>query len=414
MLSYSKRYSDDFVLWGGLSMELERIQQALHDGQVDGWLFYDFRKSNPIAYQVLGLSSEEMYSRRWFYFVPAQGNPTAVISAVEPHTLHSLPGQRLIFRTWQEMHALVRSLLGSGTRIAMEYSPMNAIPYISRVDAGTIDLVRSFGVDVVSSANLAQRFIAQLSQQQIASHREAGRRLIAVKDLLFNELSTDLQAGQELDEYQVQQRFADLILQAGLIMPDGEAPIIAVNANSGNPHYWPSSTQSSPIRRGDLVLFDFWSRLPMADAIYADYTWVAFVGTRDDIPALQREVFEIVRKARDTAIAFVRERLAAGECVEGRQVDDVARNIIARAGYADYFVHRTGHNIGTVEHGNGANIDNFETQDERILLPYTCNSIEPGIYLPGFGIRSEVDLLILEHDAEVTGVPVQEEIVPLL
>lgn len=395
-------------------MDLERIQQALRNEQIDGWLFYDFRKSNPIAYQVLGLPGQEMYSRRWFYFVPTQGIPTAVISAVEPHTLRSLPGQHLIFRTWQEMHTHVRSSLGSCTRIAMEYSPMNAIPYISRVDAGTIDLVRSWGVDVVSSANLAQRFIAQLSEQQIASHREAGRRLMAVKDQLFAELSNDLRARRELDEYQVQQRFIELILQAGLVMPDGEAPIVAVNANSGNPHYCPSSTQSSPIKHGDLVLFDFWSRLPMVNAIYADYTWVAFIGTRDEIPARQNEIFEIVRSARDTAIAFVRERLAAGERVEGRQVDDVARNIIARAGYADYFVHRTGHNIGTVEHGNGANIDNFETQDERVLLPYTCNSIEPGIYLPEFGIRSEVDLLILEHDAEVTGVPIQEAIVPLL
>jgi Xaa-Pro aminopeptidase len=395
-------------------MDLKRIQQALRDEQLNGWLFYDFRKANPIAYQVLGLPSQEMYSRRWFYFVPAQGIPTAVISAVEPHTLRSLPGQRLIFRTWQEMHAHVHSLLASGTRIAMEYSPMNAIPYISRVDAGTIELIRSFGVEVVSSANLAQRFIAQLTEQQIASHREAGRRLIAIKDQLFAELSTDLRAGRDLDEYQVQQHFVELISQAGLIMPEGEAPIVAVNANSGNPHYQPSSAQSSPIKHGDLVLFDFWSRLPMEDAIYADYTWVAFVGTRDEIPTRQREVFEIVRNARDTAITFIRERLAAGKHVEGRQVDDVARHIIATAGYADYFVHRTGHSIGTVEHGNGANIDNFETQDERILLPYTCNSIEPGIYLPEFGVRSEVDLLILEHDAEVTGVPIQEEIVPLL
>jgi Xaa-Pro aminopeptidase len=277
-----------------------------------------------------------------------------------------------------------------------------------------VDLVRSFGVDVVSSAYLAQRFIAQLSEQQIASHREAGRRLMALKDQLFAELSIDLRAGKELHEYQVQQRFVQLILQAGLVMPAGEAPIVAVNAHSGNPHYCPTSAQSSPIRRGDLVLFDFWSCLPIADAIYADYTWVAFAGTRDEIPTRQREVFEIVRNARDMAIAFVRERLAAGERVEGRQVDDVARAIIASAGYADNFVHRTGHSIGTVEHGNGANIDNFETQDERVLLPFTCNSIEPGIYLPEFGIRSEVDLLILEHDAEITGLPIQEEIVPLL
>src|SRR5260370_6539745 len=214
-----------------LSMELDRIQQALRNERVDGWLFYDFRKSNLIAYQILGLPSQEMYTRRWFYFVPAQGIPVAVISAVESHVLHSLPGKRLIFRTWQEMHAHVRSPLDSGTRVAMEYSPLNAIPYISRVDAGTVDLVRSFGVDVVSSANLAQRFITQLSEPQISSHPEARQRLIALKDLLFAELSTDLQAGLELDGYQVQQRFVELILQAGLVMPEGETPIVAVNAN---------------------------------------------------------------------------------------------------------------------------------------------------------------------------------------
>src|SRR5260370_38686107 len=342
-----------------LSMELDRIQQALHDERVDGWLFYDFRKSNPIAYQILGLPSQEMYTRRWFYFVPAQGIPVAVISAVESHVLQSLPGKRLSFRTWQEMHDHVRSLSDSGTRVAMEYSPLNAIPYISVVDAGSVDLVRSFGVDVVSSANLAQRFIAQLSDQQIASHREAGQRLIALKDLLFAELSTDLQAGRELDEYQVQQRFVELILQGGLVMPEGEAPIVAVNANSGNPHYCPSSTQSSPISRGDLVLFNFWIRLPMADAIYADYTWVAFVGTRDEIPTRQREVFEIVRNARDAAIAFVREQLSAGERVEGRQVDDLARNIMAKAGYSYFLVHRTCHRFGTLDLDNVANFNNI-------------------------------------------------------
>ncbi len=395
-------------------LELARIQQTLHDEQLDGWLFYDFHKSNPIAYQILGLSSQEMYTRRWFYFVPAQGTPVAVISAVEPHVLHSLPGIRLLFRTWQELHAHVHSLLSSGMRIAMEYSPLNALPSHSHVDAGTVDLVRSFGVEVVSSANLAQHFTAQMSEPQIASHREAGRRLIALKDQLFAELSADLQAQRELDEYQVQQRFVQLILQAGLVMPAGEAPIVAVNANSGNPHYEPTNTQSSPIKHGDLVLFDFWGRLPLAHAIYADYSWVAFAGTHDEIPTHQRDVFDIVRIARDTAIAFVRERLTAGERVEGRHIDDVARQSIAKAGYADSFVHRTGHSIGSMLHGNGANIDNFETQDERVLLPYTCNSIEPGIYLPKFGIRSEVDLLILEHDVEVTGVPLQTAIVPLL
>ena len=393
-------------------MDLERIQEALRAEQCNGWLFYDFRKSNPIAYQVLELPLDEMYTRRWFYFVPAEGTPVALVSAVESHVLRSLPGARLIFRTWEEMHAHLSTLLRGSERIAMEYSPMNAIPYISRVDAGTLELIRSFNVGVVSSANLSQRFVAQLSAAQMQNHRDAGRRLIEAKDALFAQLSSDLRSGVVLDEYQVQQRFVALIEQSGLIAP--EPPIVAVNANSGNPHYEPTSLVFDPIRRGDLILFDFWARFPQENSIYADYTWVAFAGTREEIPASQREIFDIVRIARDTGIAFIRERLAANERVEGREVDDVTRAIIDRAGYGDYFVHRTGHSITTFEHGNGANLDNLETQDERVLLPNTCCSVEPGIYLPEFGIRSEVNLLILENDAEVTGVPVQEEVVALL
>ncbi|GAC1359954.1 MAG: M24 family metallopeptidase [Ktedonobacteraceae bacterium] len=395
-------------------MQLERIQQALRDAHLAGWLFYDFRRSNPIAYRVLQLPADVMHTRRWFYFVPAQGMPTAIISAVESHVLQSLPGTRVKFRTWQEMHEQVRACLQPGQRIAMEYSPLNAIPYASRVDAGTVELVRSFGVEVVSSADLAQLFIAQLSPEQVYSHREAGKRLIRAKDILFAQLGQDMRAGTDLNEYTVQQRFVNLIQHEGLQVPMDELPIVAVNAHSGNPHYEPTSSAHSPIRRGDFVLFDFWATLPQGDAIFADYTWVAFAGTRDEIPARHKEIFEIVRSARDSAIAYIRARMAAGEHAKGSDVDDVARKIIARAGYADYFVHRTGHSIGAVLHGNGANVDNFETQDNRALLPSTCNSIEPGIYLPEFGVRSEVNLLILDQDAEVTGVPIQEEIFPLL
>ena len=393
-------------------MDLARIQQALRAEKLDGWLFYDFRKSNPIAYQVLDLPQQEMYTRRWFYFVPTEGTPTAIVSAVESHVLRSLPGDRLIYRTWSEMHEHLRSTIGNGTTIAMEYSPLNAIPYVSRVDGGTLELIRSFGVEVASSANLSQYFVAQLSESQLHSHREAGQRLIAAKDQLFAELSEHLHAGVALNEYQVQQRFTALMEQSGLSVP--EPPIVAVNANASNPHYMPTSTLCSPIKHGDLILFDFWAHLPREDAIYADYTWMAFAGAREEIPEQQQKVFEVVRSARDTGIAFVRERLAAGERVEGREVDDVTRHVIANAGYGDYFVHRTGHSITTFEHGNGANLDNFETQDARTLLPNTCCSVEPGIYLPTFGIRSEVNLLIHEHDAEVTGGPIQQEIVPLL
>jgi len=393
-------------------MNLKQIQEALQSEGLDGWLFYDFRKSNPIAYQILSLPLNSFFSRRWFYFVPASGTPTALVSAVESHVLNSLPGEKRIFRTWHEMGSHLEGLLRAGTRIAMEYSPMNAIPYMSRVDGGTLELIRSYNVEVVSSANMAQRFIAQLSEAQIESHREAGRRLIKAKDRLFAALGDDLRAGVALDEYSVVQRFASLMQAAGLVFPD--PPHVAINGNASNPHYEPTMEQHSPIRRGDLILFDFWARLPEEDDILADYTWMAFAGTQAEIPDSQRAVFEVVRKARDSGIDFIRTRLVANQRVEGSEVDDVTREVIAQAGYADYFVHRTGHNIGTAVHGNGTNLDNYETQDNRTLLPSTCCSMEPGIYLPEFGIRSEVNLLIHEQDVEVTGTPVQQEIAALL
>ena len=394
-------------------MNLATIQQALQHEGLDGWLFYDFRRSNPIAYQVLSLPQDSFFTRRWFYYIPTQGEAVKLVSSVESHVLDELPGKRLVFRTWQEMQAHLGSILLGGERIAMEYSPMNAIPYISRVDAGTLELVRACGVEVVSSANVAQRFSAVLSAAQMESHREAGRRLIAAKDALFSALGSDLREGIALDEYSVLQRFTALIEQAGLVNAPG-SPHVAVNANASNPHYEPTKDNYSPIRRGDLVLFDFWASLPEPDSIIADYTWMAFAGTGEEVPARQREVFAIVRQARNTAIAFARQRMAAGERVEGREVDDAARRVITSAGYGDYFIHRTGHSIGRVVHADGANMDNYETRDERVLLPSTCCSIEPGIYLPEFGIRSEVDILIHEHDVEVTGVPAQEEITALM
>jgi Xaa-Pro dipeptidase len=395
-------------------MDITTIQKTLQETDLAGWLFYDFRKSNLIAYQVLDLPTEAMYTRRWFYFIPAQGEPTAVVSAVESHVLQTLPGHKAVFRTWSEMQAHLRSFLPAGARVAMEYSPLNAIPYISRVDAGTIELVRSLGVEVVSSADLVQRSTARLSSEQLYSHREAGRRLITAKDNLFVELGEDLRAGRELDEWSVQQRFIALIRAEGIDLPEDELPIVAVNANASNPHYEPTALVHDPIHVGDLILFDFWGTLPQPNAIFADYTWMAFAGTRADIPSRYADTFAVVREARDSAIAFMRESLAAGKTIQGLQVDDVARRIITNAGYADYFVHRTGHSIGTALHGNSANIDDYETQDERTLLPFTCNSIEPGIYLPEFGIRSEVNTLILEHDVEVTGTPIQQQITALL
>ncbi len=393
-------------------MELDRIQQAIQAEQLDGWLLYDFRRSNPIAHRILELPREQMFTRRWFYWIPAQGRPVALVSAVEPHVLRALPGEQQTFRSWQELEARLKALLPAGAHIAMEYSPRNAIPYLACVDAGTIELVRACGVEICTSANLAQRFVACLSQQQIESHREAGRRIMAARGELFEELGEALRRERPLDEYSVQQRFLALMRATGVVVD--EPPLIAVNAHASNPHYLPTAWEHSPIRRGDLLLVDFWAHLPGPDAIYADYTWMAFAGTRDEIPSRQREIFALVCQARDAGLDFIRARLAAGEPVRACDVDDVVRGLIAQAGYGDYFVHRSGHSITTVEHGEGANLDNLETHDERFLLADTCCSLEPGIYLPEFGVRSEVNLLIHERELEITGLPMQEEIVALL
>jgi Xaa-Pro dipeptidase len=391
-------------------MDQERIQQAIRDAGFDGWLFYDFRKLNPLAYRVLGLSEEGFYTRRWFYFVPAQGEPTAIISSVEPHVLGELPGRRRVFRSWRELTTLLEESLQSARRLAMEYSPMNAIPTMARVDGGTLELVRSLGKEIVSSANLVQQFVAVLSAAQVEMHREASRRLLVIKDELLNSLARQMRAGETLTEYSVQQDFLARIHAAGLVTEG--APIIAVNAHAGDPHYGPSTAGSAPIREGDLLLLDFWGHLPQPGAIFADYTWMAFIGAR--VPEKYQQVFDIVRRARDHGIAFLRERVERGQPVQGWEVDQAVRDLITAAGYGDFFVHRTGHSITTVEHGDGANLDNLETHDERLVLANTCCSIEPGIYLPEFGVRSEVNVLIQANSIEVTGVPIQQEIIPLL
>ena len=391
-------------------MDQERIQHAIREAGFDGWLFYDFRKSNLLAYRVLGLDEAGFYSRRWYYFIPAQGEPTAIISSVEPHVLRELPGQRRIFRSWQELGSLLEATLQGTRRVAMEYSPMNAIPTMARVDGGTLELIRGLDKELVSSANLVQQFVAVLSAAQMEMHREAGRRLIAIKDELLRSIAQQVRAGAALTEYSVQQDFLARIQAAGV--ETDSAPIVAVNEHAGDPHYGPSEHDSAPLREGDLLLLDFWGFLPQPGAIFADYTWTAFLGAR--VPEKHQQVFEMVRRARDHGIAFLRERIEQGKQVQGWEVDQTVRDLITAAGYGDYFVHRTGHSITTVEHGDGANLDNLETRDERLILSNTCCSIEPGIYLPEFGIRSEVNVLVLEHSIEVTGVPMQEALIPLL
>ena len=390
------------------------MQSAIQDAGVDGWLFYDFRRLNPIAHRVLGLSERMMFSRRWCYYVPAHGEPTALVSAVEPHVLSSLPGAQRVYRTWQEYRQFLGEMLDGAQNVAMEYVPENATPYVSYVDAGTVELVHSLGPTVVSSADLAQQFEAVLTPEQITSHREAGQALLRARDALFTWLRPQVSDGAELTEYDVQREFGRRMRAEGLVVPEDHEPLAAVNGNAGIPHYSPSAEQHSLVRTGDLLLLDFSARLPGEDSIFADYTWMVYLGER--VPEHIEALFAIICDARDTGISLLRSRFEAYQRILGYEVDDAVRGIISRAGYGDAFVHRTGHNIGTRVHGNGAHLDNLETHDTRVLLANTCTSMEPGIYLPdeGLGLRTEVDVLLLPGGIEVTGIPAQNTVLPLL
>lgn len=390
---------------------VSRIQQAIRDqAGLDGWLFYDFRHLDPIAYRVLLLDTSRHVTRRWYYWIPAQGAPIKLQHRIEPHVLHGLPGEARSYVSWREQQAALGSILRSAKRIAMQYSPLNAIPYLSRVDAGTIDLVRSLSVEVVTSADLVQQFEAVWNEAQLESHRVAAEGLRTIVDEAFAWVGTSLAEYRSITEYGLQQYILSR-MQARLLVTSSP-PIAAVNAHSADPHYGPSVEGSTPIRQGDLVLIDLWAKQPGPGAVYADITWTGFVGQL--VPARHQEVFQIVRQARDAAVTFVQSQVRGGAFPYGWEVDDVCRQVIQDAGYGRYFLHRTGHSIGEEVHGNGANIDNLETQDARRLLPGTCFSIEPGIYLPEeFGIRSELDVYLSSHDAVVHGQPVQTEIIPI-
>jgi Xaa-Pro aminopeptidase len=382
---------------------------------VDGWLFYDFRRSNSIAHAVLGISPHQMFTRRWCYYVPAQGESVALVSAVEAHAIGALPGEHRVYRTWQEYQSLLGQIVSGARRVAMEYVPDDAIPYVSKVDAGTVELVESLGPKVVSSADFAQAFEAVLSPAQLDSHRAAGQALLRARDGIVAWISERLRAGDDaLNEYSIQERFTGLMRTEGLDVPDDDKPLVALTGNAGNPHYSPRADQHAPVRAGDLLLLDFSAKFPSDGAVFADYTWMYFCGAT--VPERVATLFAIIRDARDAGIALLRERFERGERVAGYEVDDAVRAVITRAGYGEAFVHRTGHNISTAIHGNGAHLDNFETHDTRPLLVNTCTSVEPGIYLPdeGLGLRTEVDVLLLPGRIEVTGVPAQERVIALL
>jgi Xaa-Pro dipeptidase len=388
------------------------IQDALGDmDSVDGWLFYDFRGSDPLAYRVLLLDPTQHVTRRWYYWIPTRGEPVKLLHMIEPHVLDELPGQVQQYVSWEQQRLLLASLLRGRRKIAMQYSPFNAVPYLSRVDAGTVELIRSFGLEVVTSADLVQQFEAVWTDAQLESHRYAVTALRNIVDEAFAHVASCVTNERRLSEYDLQQFILSRIRDAG--MTTSSAPIAAVDAHSADPHYGPTSSSSSLITRDNLVLIDLWAKQTAPGSVYGDITWTGYTGT--DVPAKQRIIFEYVRRGRDAALSFVQDQVAIGRFPCGWEVDDICRTTIRTAGYGDFFIHRTGHSIGEEVHGNGANIDNLETQDSRRLLPRTCFSIEPGIYLPGeFGIRSELDVYVSEREAVVYGLPLQTEIVSLL
>lgn len=387
------------------------IQRALREQGLEGWLFYDFRGSDPLGYRVLLLDPAMHVTRRWYYWIPAQGSPRKLLHRIEPHVLDVLPGDCSEYVSWQEQRRLLGAILNGSRRIAMQYSAMNAVPYVSRVDAGTLELVRSFGVEVVSSGDLIQLFEARWTERQLESHQYAAAALRRIVDEAFDQVRDALTRGKALTEYGLQQFILSRIRDAGMLT--SSAPIAAVNEHSADPHYGPSASGSATITRDSLVLIDLWAKQAAAGSVYADITWTAYAGSA--VPEGHRTVFGIVKRGRDAALEFVRATMLAGRCPFGYEVDAACRNVIEAAGYGARFVHRTGHSIGEEVHGNGANIDGLETQDTRRLTPRTCFSIEPGIYLPGeFGIRSELDVFLTEGDALVFGLPLQTELSPLL
>ena len=386
-------------------MNLAAIQSALQERKLDAWLFYDHHRRDPIAYRVLGLPPHLMVTRRWYYLIPAEGEPAKLVHRIEAGHLDSLPGSKQQYSAWQELFEHLKRMLVDHRNVAMQYSPNNMVFTVSLVDGGTVDMVRGMGKNVISSADLVAQFEATLSDRQIATHYQARDAVDAITAAAFQEIGRRARNGGT-SEHQMQQWLMEAFAREDLVTDD--PPIVAVNANSGNPHYEPAAERSAAIREGDFVLLDVWAKKNVPEAVYYDITWTGFLG--QDVPERQRKLFEVVRAARDAGVAKVSGAIAAGKRIAGWEVDRATRDPIQQAGFGEYFIHRTGHSIGTEVHSNGANMDDLEIHDERQILPNSCFSIEPGIYLPEFGVRSEVDVLVRPHRAEVTG-KIQNEIV---
>ncbi len=394
-----------------LAERIPAIQSALADSGLDGWFFACFQQNDPIGLDLLGLAGEgKLVTRRCYYLVPREGEPRKLVHSLEPAMLDHLPGAKATYLTWQKHREELAKLVAGYRRLAAQYSPENQLPSVSRLDAGTAELLRGAGVELVSAADLAQRFAATWSAEQLAGHRRANVHLHRIVLEAFHRVSAALRRGDEIDEYAVQRFILDAFELAGLWAESD--PIVGVNAHSADPHYQPGPEQSSPIREGDFLLIDLWAKEKQPGSVYADITWVGVCAASPT--AKQQEVFSVAAAARDAGWELVRSRFPHHP-VRGFEVDDATREVIRKAGYGDLFIHRTGHSIGTSDHGQGANMDNLETHDTRLLLPMTGFSIEPGIYIPGdFGVRSEINVALTQEAAEITGAEPQRELLRLL
>lgn len=389
-------------------MNITSIQQALRERKIDGWLLCDFHNRDHLAYRVLGLELNKMTTRRWFYYIPARGEPRKLVHSVESRKLDTLPGKKEVYLPWTQLHASLKRILGAPKKIAMQYSPKNHIPAVSMVDAGMVELVRSFGHKVVSSADLVQMFEATISEEGYHLHKEAGVIVDRIRQEAFEQLHTAIAGDTGLTEYQLQQFIVRRFAESGLVAVD--PPIVGTNDHPADPHFESTPENARPFKKGDTVLIDLWAKKNVPGGIYYDVTWVGYIG--DTPPAKYQNIFSVVKNARNAAVALVKERFAKRKPVGGWEVDDACRSVVKKAGYAKYFVHRTGHSIGEEVHGNGVNIDNLETKDERQILPGSCFSIEPGLYFEGeMAVRTEINMFV-RHDGvpEVTGA-IQDELI---
>ena len=391
---------------------IQMIQETLREEHIDGWLFYNFRGSNLFATRILNIPPHIMQTRRYFYFIPAEGSAQKLVHNIEQWNLDSLPGEKTLYVSWQSLAEGVKKIVGGAKKVAMEYSPMNNIPYVSNVDAGTIELVRSQGLEIVTSANLVSRFEATWDDEQTEDNMVTAKHLRQIVDLTFGFIKQRIVSNTPLTEYDVQQFMLSEFRKRGIKTESD--PNCSVNANSANPHYEPTKEIHSPLKKGDFVLLDLWAKTDKSRSVYGDITWTGYIG--GTVPDEYTKIFEIVKGGRDAALRFVQDAFSTGREICGYQIDDAARNFFKEKGYDQYFVHRTGHSIGEEIHGNGANIDNLETRDERRIIPRTSFSIEPGIYLPGkFGVRSEIDVYISKNnEVIVPGQPIQDKVIAIL